>query len=682
MAQKILLRRGPVGNVASAATSQGELLLVTGSVGNLSGPFITMTGTAGTGTSTLVGKIYEGAAAPSITSYPSLTGTPFYSTDDQALYRLNHAGNQKLDLSGNLEGTTVSAMTVTTLTGTKINVSGDITGSNLQLSGNANIDGNIVLGGNITIGDQATDNISLGGEFTSNLVPDVDATYSVGTASKRWILHGVDSSITGSFTGSFAGDGSGLTGLVTELNITDGTNSDAVDLLTDTLTFTTASNHGFSFTVSNNTLTLGTPQDLKTTASPTFAGATAGNIKVGVTGDNEIDTTSGNLTLDSFGGTVTVDDNLTVTGATITLSAAPAGTDNTVLVLNASNQVVTDEIDGRVWGTSLIDGGAGLTTGRVSYASDSNTITDNANFTFNSGTDTLTVGTSTFSTNTRIAGTLSASADIYAPSIGTGVDNSVVVLTAAGTLKTDEIDARVWGSTLLDGGGTLTATRVPFVSDANTLTDDAGLTYTAATDTLNVGSSTFGTNVTVAGNLTVQGTTTTVDSTTVNIGDNIIVLNAAGTVADGGVQVIDTTGTAGTGSILWNATNDYWYAGVSGSTHYRLATFNSATPATNNVQKVDANKRLVDSNILDSGTLITLGSDVRVSGTTELQDALSLTGTLNGDSTDTPSLLFKDATDRVGLRDATDSAAEAATFVAFNATGDLVTTSIVDGGTF
>lgn len=29
MAQKILLRRGPVGNLASAATSQGELLLAT-----------------------------------------------------------------------------------------------------------------------------------------------------------------------------------------------------------------------------------------------------------------------------------------------------------------------------------------------------------------------------------------------------------------------------------------------------------------------------------------------------------------------------------------------------------------------------------------------------------------------------------------------------------------------------
>jgi len=99
MAQKILLRRGPVGNIPSVATSQGELLLVTGSISALAGPFITMTGTSGIGTSTIVGKIYEGASAPNISSYSQLTGTPFYATGNNTLYRLNHAGNQALDLS-------------------------------------------------------------------------------------------------------------------------------------------------------------------------------------------------------------------------------------------------------------------------------------------------------------------------------------------------------------------------------------------------------------------------------------------------------------------------------------------------------------------------------------------------------------------------------------------------------
>lgn len=558
MAQKILIRRGGIENIGSTiAVTKGELLYASGSTGGVENVVFVANATSNN-TFTAVGQLYTGTASP--TSFSGrLDGLPYYKSDSKALYRLGNG--TALDLSGNLEGTTVSSMTITTLTNTTLNggtadFSGDITGSNMLLSGNANINGNIVLGGSITIGDANTDNISLGGEFTSNLIPDADDTYALGSPSRRWNIYGVDSSISGSFSGSFFGDGSGLTGLVSSLSITDGPNTDTVDLLTDTLLFTTASVHGFDLTVSNNTVTLVTPQDLRTTATADFAdvtidawgsvsaslsslnqaasamtlqdvtdngatttnnitvaGLTADNIQVGVTGTNEIDTTSGNLTLDSAGGTVTVDDNLTVTGATITLSAAPAGTDNTVLVLNSSNQVVTDEIDARVWGSSLVD-------------------------------------------------------------------------------------------------GTGTANQVTFWSDSNTITGDAGMTYNAGTDVLTVGTSTFGTNVTVAGNLTVQGTTTTVDSTTVNIGDNIIVLNTVGTVADGGIQVIDTISTAHTGSLLWNATNDYWYAGISGSTHYRVATYASATPTTNNIQKVDANKRLVDSNIADTGTQIDLSVDL------------------------------------------------------------------------
>jgi len=73
-----------------------------------------------------------------------------------------------------------------------------------------------------------------------------------------------------------------------------------------------------------------------------------------------------------------------------------------------------------------------------------------------------------------------------------------------------------------------------------------------------------GTAVTIKGNLTVQGTTTQVDSTIVNINDNILTLNAAGT-SDGGIIVRDSFG-GGTnsGSLLWDVTNDYWKVGAMG----------------------------------------------------------------------------------------------------------------------
>ena len=545
MAQKILIRRGGIGYINAGSTvgvTTGELIYASGSIASSTVENVVFIANAtGNNTFVPVGRLHTGTV--SATGFDSrFDGLPYYHTTNKALYRLGNG--TPLDLSNNIasvsasyiadDATTMSHLvtsqpvTFTTasnhgfgftlndgsnsiilqtpqaLTTTSNVTFANVTGSNLLLTGNANIDGDIILGGNITIGNQDTDNISLGGEFTSNLIPDADDTYAIGSPNRRWRLYGVNSQITGSFKGT-------IDASVGLIDIAGGGQGSGTDSLFsgDTLTFTNAADYGFYFTITNNQVSLTAPQSLKTTAEPTFAGATAGNIKVGITGDNEIDTTSGNLTLDSAGGTVTVDDNLTVTGATITLSAAPTGTDNTVLVLNSSNQVVTDEIDARVWGSSLVDGSG-------------------------------------------------------------------------------------------------TANQVAYWADADSLTGDTGFTYNSGTDVLSVGSSTFGTDVSIAGNLTVQGTTTTIDSTRVNIGDNIIVLNTAGTVADGGINVIDTISTTHTGSLLWNATNDYWYAGVSGSTHYRVSTYASATPTTNIIPKVDSNKRLADSTLTDNGTSIAI----------------------------------------------------------------------------
>ena len=631
MAQKILLRRGSVGNIASAATAQGELLLATGSVGNLSGPFITMTGTAGTGTSTIVGKIYEGASAPAITSYPALTGTPFYSTGDQALYRLNHAGNQKLDLSGNLEGTTVAAMTVTTLTGTTINVTGDITGSNLQLSGNANIDGNIILGGNITIGDADTDSISLGGELTSNIIPDVDDTYALGSTTKRWNIYGVNSSISGSFSGSFAGSGADLVNIpATGVNMFDLTSGAGIN------TFTYDGTSAQTVSVDSGSMATYFRQNAYSNVS--------GDVLINSSGVATIQANSVALGTDTTGnyvGTLTASNGIITTGAATGEGIAHALSVDSGSMLPYYSGSIFSTVSGDILITSA--GVATIQPNSVALGTDT------------TGNYVATLGTLTGLTTTGNTGEGSTPtlAVTYGSTANTAVQGNTA-LTVQGT--TNEIEV-TGGSITLGSGGTVTVGLPNDVTVSN--------------------------NLTVGGNLTVQGTTTTVDSTTVNIGDNIIVLNAAGTVADGGIQVIDAVATTGTGSLLWNATSDYWYAGMSGSTHYRLTTFESqAGGTTNYIPKVNGSDRLVDSNISDSGTLVSVGTAFRAAGNTELQSAVSLTGTLTGDSTVTPSVLFLDASGKVGVRDATDAAAEAATFVAYNASGELITTSIVDGGTF
>jgi hypothetical protein len=74
-----------------------------------------------------------------------------------------------------------------------------------------------------------------------------------------------------------------------------------------------------------------------------------------------------------------------------------------------------------------------------------------------------------------------------------------------------------------------------------------------------------GSSVTIQGDLLVRGTTTSVNSTTIELGDNIIELNGSG-AANGGLYVKDVTSpNLATGSLIWDSTNDYWKAGVKDS---------------------------------------------------------------------------------------------------------------------
>ena len=52
--------------------------------------------------------------------------------------------------------------------------------------GYLNVHGDTVIGGNLTFGDADTDSISIGGEFTSDLVPDASDEYNLGETDKRW----------------------------------------------------------------------------------------------------------------------------------------------------------------------------------------------------------------------------------------------------------------------------------------------------------------------------------------------------------------------------------------------------------------------------------------------------------------------------------------------------------------
>jgi hypothetical protein len=82
-------------------------------------------------------------------------------------------------------------------------------------------------------------------------------------------------------------------------------------------------------------------------------------------------------------------------------------------------------------------------------------------------------------------------------------------------------------------------------------------------------------DVNISGNLTVSGTTTYINTTTLNIGDNIVSLNADVTnvtapTENAGLEV--NRGSAANVSFLWNETSDSWTAGNTDITGYANAT--------------------------------------------------------------------------------------------------------------
>ena len=58
--------------------------------------------------------------------------------------------------------------------------------SSMDVQGNIHATGNISADGNITLGDADTDDVVFQGLVASNIVPDQDGVYSLGTPTKRW----------------------------------------------------------------------------------------------------------------------------------------------------------------------------------------------------------------------------------------------------------------------------------------------------------------------------------------------------------------------------------------------------------------------------------------------------------------------------------------------------------------
>lgn len=713
MAQIIKHRRGSITDVKGTTTRNGEVLIASGSISDLSGPFVfigspvsTDEGVAGAFKPT--SKIYSGTNAPSIgaATYGSiLDGTPFYASSNESLYILNNdsTGNERLDLTGNIEGNTVANMTITSLTGSNANLTnvtggtvtvtgnqtidgtlnvtgatnlgstlgvsstatvgklvseGEITGSNLRLTGDADIAGNINLGGNISVGDASTDFVSFGADISSSFIPDVDDAFDLGSTTKAW----------------------------RELYVSGTAHIQDLDL-----------EGGLSV----NSLAL------------------PGNLTVSGTTDLK-----GNVTLGDANS-----DTITVNSGDIELSNIPDGDTAIFIGLDGNNKLVQDTLDSRVQGETLLDNnGTPLTANRIPFAVDGDSLQDDADLTYNSTTNVISVGSSTIGNDISAASSLT--------SVGTtelkgavGINSTLNVTGSAQLKSTLDVDGEsTLASAIVED---LTSGRVVLAGTGGAIEDSSNLTFDGSTldvtgdveasgdlggatatitgnstigGTLGVtgnteidGTLTVGNNVTISGNLEILGTATEVNiqSQTVEIDDNIIKLNAYSPFERyAGFEVMDSGSNNTSASLLWDSQNDYWsFVDASANSSKVVGTVGAAQGSessltTSTIPVAAGANQIQDSLLTDDGSVLAYNTNkftvATDDGATLIAGNVTLSASGGSDAgSNTSSIVFRNSSNELGYVSTTETTDVLDGILGYKSSdGSLSFSTVIDGGTY
>ena len=284
---------------------------------------------------------------------------------------------------------------------------------------------------------------------------------------------------------------------------------------------------------------------------------------------------SGDITASNayFSGDVAISGNLFLgNNSSDNISALGVFTTNLVPgTTNLYNIGTTSAVWANIYGTS-ISGAIAATNGVISGSSQLISILDPLN----------AFSSSQLTQNTALA-TISGSLILTASANTISITN--LNLFSSSQLTQNTALATITGSLIL-------------TASANTISIAELNGYSSSLkDAITVSGSGVSSTTTIKGNLVVQGTQTIIDSTTLNIGDNIIELNFGGSQTTAGIYAKDATGGSTiSGSLLWDSTNDYWKGGTLGnesklllaggdnviSSSAQLGDLNSSTASINN----------------------------------------------------------------------------------------------------
>ena len=246
-------------------------------------------------------------------------------------------------------------------------------------------------------------------------------------------------------------------------------------------------------------------------------------------------------------------------------------------------------------------------------------------------TDGITEGSSNlFFTNERVDDRVNAL--LVA---GTGItltyNDAANTLTVAGAAQYGDSDVESYlsgGTGVTYSSGTISIGQAVGTSD-NVTFNNVTVSGTLSSDDITSTNISASGNLTVTGNLTVSGTTTTVNSNTVNIGDNILVLNSdeTGTPSqNAGIEI--ERGTSSNVQFQFKESTDKWQFTNDGSTYIDLATdTDGLAEGSTNLYHTTARGRAA------AGISSTTGSISVPAGTTAQRDSSPANGMFRYNST-------------------------------------------------
>ena len=396
-----------------------------------------------------------------------------------------------------------------------LDADGDVTlGANLDVGGNLTVTGLSTLnGGTLTLGDADTDNIVFGGEIDSDIIPDDDGTFDLGSASKEWQDLFIDGTAN---IDSLVADTADINGGTIDGVTIGGSSAGAITGTTIT---------GTSFVIGS--------ADINETELETIDGVTAGTVaasKAVVVDANKDIASFRNVTLtgELDGGSLDISGDADIDGTT--------------------NLDVVD-IDGAVDMATTLDV-AGIVTANAGVVIDNITI-DGTEIDLSSGDLTLDVAGDIVldaagndikfnAGGTAIAEFTNSSTDFIIKSVTSDKDLIFKGNDGGSAITALTLDMSAAGLATFNAGVT-TGGNIIIPNDGNigSASDTDAVAISAA------GNVTFSQDVIITGSLDVNGTSTTIDTTNLTVADPLVKFgqNYTGSAYDQGFVITRGDGT-------------------------------------------------------------------------------------------------------------------------------------------